>query len=68
MIYLARPKGGTLALAEREHHDIRWCSPDDLDALTPTIAPPVRWYCEQAIQLLSSGAPPFSSDTRATAC
>ena len=26
MIYWARPKGGKLALASAEHHDIRWCA------------------------------------------
>ena len=56
MIYLARPRGGTLALSAREHHDIRWCSGADLETLTPRIAPQVRWYCEQAIAALGAGA------------
>src|SRR5215469_14529658 len=31
MIYWARPKNGKLALAAEEHHDIRWCSVQDLE-------------------------------------
>jgi len=49
LIYFARPKGGTLALAEAEHHDIRWCSPADLDRLEPVLSPSVRWYCTWAL-------------------
>jgi 8-oxo-dGTP pyrophosphatase MutT (NUDIX family) len=49
LIYFARPKGGTLALAEAEHHDIRWCSPEDLDRLEPALSPSVHWYCTQAL-------------------
>jgi 8-oxo-dGTP pyrophosphatase MutT (NUDIX family) len=49
LIYFARPKGGALALAEAEHHDIRWCNLDDLDRLEPVLSPSVRWYCTQAL-------------------
>jgi 8-oxo-dGTP pyrophosphatase MutT (NUDIX family) len=54
MIYWARPKAGTLALAAAEHHDIRWCAPADLDKLSPAMTDAVKWYCRQAIQEISS--------------
>ena len=50
MIYWARPKNGTLTLAELEHHDLRWCSSADLDALQPTMSNAVKWYCRKAIE------------------
>jgi 8-oxo-dGTP pyrophosphatase MutT (NUDIX family) len=56
MIYWARPKsnGGTLAadpkLATGEHHDIRWCSLDELDVLQPPMTDTVKWYCRQALE------------------
>ena len=50
MIYWARPKVGSLRLSEQEHHDIRWCSTTELDALTPPISKAVRWYCQKAIE------------------
>src|ERR1700758_1994301 len=33
MIYWARPKNGSVTLAQAEHHDIRWCASADLDSL-----------------------------------
>lgn len=53
MIYWARPKGGTLALAEAEHHDIRWCAPDELEKLDPPMTSAVKWYCLKAIEEIS---------------
>jgi 8-oxo-dGTP pyrophosphatase MutT (NUDIX family) len=50
MIYWARPKKGTLTLAELEHHDLRWCSAADLDALKPAMSNAVKWYCRKAIE------------------
>lgn len=50
LIYFARPKGGDLTLAEEEHHDIRWCSANELDQLAPPISPSVKWYCLKAIE------------------
>jgi 8-oxo-dGTP pyrophosphatase MutT (NUDIX family) len=52
MIYWARPKSGALALAEAEHHDIRWCSAEELSALEPAISTPVKWYCLKALEEL----------------
>lgn len=49
MIYWARPRNGSLALAAEEHHDIRWCSRDDLDTLQPAMSDAVKWYCCTAI-------------------
>lgn len=49
LIYFARPRNGTVTLAEAEHHAIQWCSREDLDRLNPPIAPSVRWYCEKAL-------------------
>lgn len=53
MIYFARPKSGDLALAAAEHHDIRWCSSEDLDTLTPAMTDGVKWYCRAAIREVS---------------
>ncbi len=49
MIYWARPKAGTLTLSAAEHHDIRWCSPADLDQLQPPMTEAVKWYCRAAL-------------------
>src|SRR5467141_2844570 len=54
MIYWARPRDGKLTLSPTEHHDIRWCSPADLDALNPPISDPIRWYCLKALEEILS--------------
>ena len=53
MIYWARPRQGTVTLATEEHHDIRWCGPEDFAALQPPMSPAVAWYCRQAITEIS---------------
>ena len=53
MIYWARPKNGTLALAADEHHDIRWCASEELDTLQPPMSESVKWYCRKAIEEIS---------------
>ena len=53
LIYWARPKNGKLALADAEHHDIRWCGIDDLEKLQPPMTDAVKWYCRQAIAEIS---------------
>ena len=54
MIYWARPRRGGDAhaakLAAAEHHDIRWCAPDDLDKLSPPMSDAVKWYSRKAIE------------------
>jgi 8-oxo-dGTP pyrophosphatase MutT (NUDIX family) len=50
MIYWARPKSGNMTLATEEHHDIRWCSREDLDALEPAMSNAVKWYCLKALE------------------
>src|SRR5215468_7770512 len=50
MIYWARPRRGTATLAADEHHNIRWCSPADLDTLRPAMSSAVKWYCRKAIE------------------
>lgn len=50
MIYLARVVSGDLALSEREHHAIKWCSRAELDELQPPISNAIRWYCERALE------------------
>lgn len=50
MIYWARPKNGSLALAAEEHHDIRWCSSADLELLDPPMSNAVKWYCRKALE------------------
>ncbi len=53
MIYWARPRNGTLTLAQAEHHDIRWCSAAELDRLDPPIPDAVKWYCLKALEEVS---------------
>jgi 8-oxo-dGTP pyrophosphatase MutT (NUDIX family) len=53
MIYWARPRQGTVTLANEEHHDIRWCAPEEFATLNPPMSSAVRWYCEQAIAEIS---------------
>ena len=50
LIYLARPRSGSARLAPEEHHDIRWCSMDDLARLDPPLSGAVRWYCLAALR------------------
>lgn len=50
MIYWARPRGGTLALAEAEHHDIRWCTERELEELDPPMSNAVKWYSRKALE------------------
>ena len=50
MIYWARPKAGSVQLAQEEHHNIRWCSTAELDALQPAMSNAVKWYCRKAIE------------------
>ena len=40
-------------LAAEEHHNIRWCSDDELDRLQPPMSDAVKWYCRQAIGEIS---------------
>jgi 8-oxo-dGTP pyrophosphatase MutT (NUDIX family) len=50
LIYWARPKSGTVTLAPSEHHDIRWCSAEDLNTLHPPMTEAVKWYCRAALE------------------
>jgi 8-oxo-dGTP pyrophosphatase MutT (NUDIX family) len=50
MIYFARPRGGDLTLAAAEHHDIRWVSAEELEALRPPMSEAVKWYCRAALR------------------
>ncbi len=50
LIYWARPRNGQLTLAAAEHHDIRWCSTEELDTLQPPMADAVKWYCRKALE------------------
>ncbi len=50
MIYWARPKTGTMTLAPEEHHDIRWCTSQELDLLNPAMSNAVKWYCRKALE------------------
>lgn len=54
MIYWARPKSGELALAPAEHHDIRWCTSEELDHLNPPMTDAVKWYCRKALAEVSA--------------
>jgi 8-oxo-dGTP pyrophosphatase MutT (NUDIX family) len=55
IIYLARPKSGKVTLAPAEHHDIRWCSQDDLETLIPPMSDAVKYYCVAAIREVGNG-------------
>ena len=56
MIYWARPKSGTMALAAAEHHDIGWFTAEELDALRPAMSAAVKWYCRKAIEEIARPA------------
>ena len=55
MIYWARPKNGVVTLANAEHQDIRWCSVEELENLEPPMTEAVKWYCQRAIEEMTSG-------------
>ena len=40
-------------LAAGEHHDIRWCGLEELEALSPPMTDAVKWYCRAAIREIS---------------
>jgi len=50
LIYWARPKAGAATLAAEEHHDLRWCTEEELDSLQPPMSAAVKWYCLRAIE------------------
>ena len=50
MIYWARPRKGTVTLSTSEHHDIRWCSAEELNTLQPPMSEAVKWYCRAALK------------------
>jgi 8-oxo-dGTP pyrophosphatase MutT (NUDIX family) len=54
LIYWARPRNGTLTLAPAEHHDIRWCSAEELEQLRPPMSNAVKWYSRQALNEISA--------------
>jgi len=57
MIYWARPRSGADATcAVEEHHDIRWCTREELETLTPPMSNAVKWYCRKALEEVS-GSP-----------
>jgi 8-oxo-dGTP pyrophosphatase MutT (NUDIX family) len=39
-----------LTRAALEHHDLRWCAAQDLEALQPVMSNAVKWYCRKAIE------------------
>jgi 8-oxo-dGTP pyrophosphatase MutT (NUDIX family) len=57
MIYWARPISGNVQLAHEEHHDIRWCTAAELDALQPPMSQAVKWYCHRAIEEVAGQQP-----------
>ena len=55
MIYWARPKDSAqVRCATEEHHDIRWCTADELATLNPRMSDAVKWYCLKAIEEVSN--------------
>lgn len=63
MIYWARPKNGSLTLAAAEHHDIRWCSAEELEQLRPPMSAAVEWYCRKALTELGPATLPDKQST-----
>ena len=59
MIYWARPKNGSVTLADAEHHDIRWCSSSELEQMDPAMSEAVKWYCRKAIEEVGTSARPL---------
>lgn len=64
MIYFARPNGGTVTLAPDEHHHIRWCTSQELDALNPAMSDAVKYYCRKAIEEVGCDAQVDSTQRR----
>lgn len=54
MIYWARPIAGDVTLATEEHHDIRWCSAEELDKFQPRMSNAVKWYCRAALREMTN--------------
>ena len=53
--FVAGPsKAASVSLATAEHHDIRWCSLADLETLAPSMTDAVKWYCQKAIEEITS--------------
>jgi 8-oxo-dGTP pyrophosphatase MutT (NUDIX family) len=50
MVYWARPRHGSVTMASKEHHDIRWCTSAELDSLQPAMSNAVKWYCRKALE------------------
>ena len=64
MIYFARPKGGAVTLAPDEHHHIRWCTSQELDALNPAMSDAVKYYCRKAIEEVACDSQTDSAQRR----
>ena len=54
IIELRSGVSANFTLAAGEHHDIRWCSTEELDKLQPPMSNAVKWYCRAAIGEISS--------------
>jgi 8-oxo-dGTP pyrophosphatase MutT (NUDIX family) len=61
LIYWARPRRGQLALANEEHHDIRWCSAEELERLQPAMSEAVKWYCRKALEEIADCRLPIAN-------
>lgn len=57
MIYWATTDSAELQLEEEEHLDIRWCSPEDLDQLSPPIPQAIKWYALKALEEIPGQTP-----------
>ena len=53
--YWARPRNSAdVKLATEEHHDIRWCSREEMEKLSPPMTDAVKWYCHRALAEISN--------------
>jgi hypothetical protein len=53
MIYFAKSAAGTPQLAEAEHHDIRWFTPEELAAPEWAVPETIQFYANEALAKLA---------------
>jgi ADP-ribose pyrophosphatase YjhB (NUDIX family) len=53
MIYFAKSAAGTPQLAEAEHHDIRWFTPEELEAPEWAVPEAIQFYANEALAKLA---------------
>ena len=54
LIYFAKSAAGEPQLAEAEHHDIRWFTPDELAAPEWAVPEAIQFYAAEALKTLAT--------------